>query len=84
VHGIGIYSAGMGPKGFALERFFDIKKIKKIKIKKKKTLSYNGMVFTKQPLRLDFSKLPKSFSHLPVTHRHHLHLQCLLGKQKGI
>jgi hypothetical protein len=29
VHGTGIYSAGMGPKDPALERFLDIKKKKK-------------------------------------------------------
>jgi hypothetical protein len=27
VHGTGVYSAGVGPKGPALERFLDIKKI---------------------------------------------------------
>jgi hypothetical protein len=30
VHGTGVYSAGVGPKGPALERFLDIKKKKKI------------------------------------------------------
>jgi hypothetical protein len=30
VHGTGVYSAGMGPKGPALERFLDIKKKKKL------------------------------------------------------
>jgi hypothetical protein len=30
VHGTGIYSVGVGPKGLALERFLDIKKKKKI------------------------------------------------------
>jgi hypothetical protein len=29
VHGTGVYSAGVGPKGPALERFLDIKKKKK-------------------------------------------------------
>jgi hypothetical protein len=29
VHGIGVYSAGVGPKGPAMERFLDIKKKKK-------------------------------------------------------
>jgi hypothetical protein len=29
VHGTGVYSAGVGPKGPALERFPDIKKKKK-------------------------------------------------------
>jgi hypothetical protein len=28
VHGTGVYSAGVGPKGPALERFLDIKKKK--------------------------------------------------------
>jgi hypothetical protein len=32
VHGTGVYSAGVGPKGPALERFLDIKKKKKKKI----------------------------------------------------
>jgi hypothetical protein len=31
VHGTGVYSAGVGPKGPALERFLDIKKKKKFK-----------------------------------------------------
>ena len=31
MHGIGVYSAGVGPKGLAFERFPDIKKNKKIK-----------------------------------------------------
>jgi hypothetical protein len=31
VHGTGVYSAGVGPKGPALERFLDIKKKKKKK-----------------------------------------------------
>jgi hypothetical protein len=34
VHGTGVYSAGVGPKGPALERFLDIKKKKKKKKKK--------------------------------------------------
>jgi hypothetical protein len=29
VHGTGVYSVGVGPKGPALERFLDIKKKKK-------------------------------------------------------
>jgi hypothetical protein len=32
VHGTGVYSAGVGPKGPALERFLDIKKKKYIYI----------------------------------------------------
>jgi hypothetical protein len=32
VHGTGVYSAGVGPKGPALERFLDIKKKKKKKL----------------------------------------------------
>jgi hypothetical protein len=35
VHGTGVYSAGVGPKGPALERFLDIKK-KKRKRKKER------------------------------------------------
>jgi hypothetical protein len=35
VHGTGVYSAGVGPKGPALERFLDIKKKKKKKKKKR-------------------------------------------------
>jgi hypothetical protein len=35
VHGTGVYSAGVGPKGLALERFIDIKKKKKKKKEKK-------------------------------------------------
>jgi hypothetical protein len=34
VHGTGVYSAGVGPKGPALERFLDIKKKKKKKFVK--------------------------------------------------
>jgi hypothetical protein len=34
VHGTGVYSAGVGPKGPALERFLDIKKKKKKIIRK--------------------------------------------------
>jgi hypothetical protein len=36
VHGTGVYSAGVGLKGPALERFLDIKKKKKKKEKEKK------------------------------------------------
>jgi hypothetical protein len=36
VHGTGVYSAGVGPKGPALERFSDKKKKKRKKKKKKK------------------------------------------------
>jgi hypothetical protein len=36
VHGTGVYSAGVGPKCSALERFPDIKKKKKKKRKKEK------------------------------------------------
>jgi hypothetical protein len=32
VHGTGVYSARVGPKGLALERFLDIKKEKKKRI----------------------------------------------------
>jgi hypothetical protein len=42
VHGIGVYSAGVGPKGPALERFLDIKKKKKKKKKKKREIEINN------------------------------------------
>jgi hypothetical protein len=38
VHGIGVYFAGVGPKGPALERFLDIKKKKKNELKSFNTL----------------------------------------------
>jgi hypothetical protein len=38
VHGTGVYSAGVGPKGPALERFLDIKKKKKKSIENFLTL----------------------------------------------
>jgi hypothetical protein len=38
VHGTGVYSAGVGPKDPALERFLDIKKKKKKKKKVLKTI----------------------------------------------
>jgi hypothetical protein len=43
VHGTGVYSAGVGPKGPALERFLDIKKKKKKK-KKKIYIKLSGLV----------------------------------------
>ena len=53
VHETGVYSAGVGPKGLALERFPDIKK-KKIKKKKKKVIQKlnNGSISALIAIRL--------------------------------
>jgi hypothetical protein len=40
VHGTGVYSTGVGPKGLALERFIDIKKKKKKEKKERRCMAW--------------------------------------------